>query len=74
MLIPTAIAHVADAIATLFQVYGNLKPVPRLVGGLLLSWREAIQGVTVLALMTVMLYVGAVIVFKRRELATYSGQ
>ncbi len=74
MLIPTAIAKVAEAIATLFQVYGNLKPVPRLVGGLLLSWREAIQGVTVLALMTVILYVAAVIVFKRRELATYSGQ
>ncbi|MFZ4574471.1 MAG: ABC transporter permease [Phycisphaerales bacterium] len=74
MLIPTVISKVAELVSTLFGIYADLKPVPRLVGGLWLSWQDVFGGTAVLALMTVILYVGAVLVFKRRELATYSGQ
>jgi hypothetical protein len=74
LLIPTIISHIADSVATTFKIYSDLKPVPRLVGGLLLSWGSVFMGTAVLMLMTTVLYFTSVIVFKRRELATYSGQ
>ncbi|MFN9991911.1 MAG: ABC transporter permease subunit [Phycisphaerales bacterium] len=74
LLIPTIISYVADSVASTFKIYADLQPVPRLVGGLLLSWGSVVMGAAVLMLMTTVLYVASVIVFKRRELATYSGQ
>lgn len=74
MLIPTMISHVVEAVSRVFQIYVQLRPVPRLVSGLQLPWGEVVVGIGVLGLMTMMLYVGSVVIFKRRELATYSGQ
>lgn len=64
---------VASVIQRLFHVYGELKPTQKLVEGVLLSWTDVVLGSIVLAVCTVMLYFIAVSIFKRRELATYSG-
>jgi hypothetical protein len=58
----------------LFKIYADLRPTGRLVDGLRLSWADVSWGVAVLSLCTAVLYVVGVLVFRRRELATYSGQ
>jgi ABC-type transport system involved in multi-copper enzyme maturation permease subunit len=68
------ISAIAQPLATLFKSYAELSPVSNLVQGKLIDWSTvgwafAVLGIIVLAL-------GAIgsIIFKNRELATYSGQ
>lgn len=61
-------------ISWMFRTYANLKPTTKLVDGQLLSWDSVAWGATVLAAWTATLYGIAVAVFRKRELATYSGQ
>lgn len=65
---------VASAVAGLFGVYHDLDPIGRIVEGRLLAWSSVAVGVGVLGTLTGILYVVAVLIFRRRELATYSGQ
>jgi len=65
---------VASAVAGLFGVYHDLDPIGRIVEGRLLSWSSVAVGVGVLGGLTGVLYGAAVLIFRRRELATYSGQ
>jgi len=65
---------VASAVAGLFGVYHDLDPIGRIVDGRLLAWSSVAVGVGVLGGLTGVLYAAAVLVFRRRELATYSGQ
>jgi ABC-type transport system involved in multi-copper enzyme maturation permease subunit len=65
---------IAVPIAKLFQTYSELAPTANLVDGRMLSWGQVILAVVVLGLVTAVLYVVGVIIFQRRELATYSGQ
>lgn len=74
LLVPTLIAQVARVVGTAFKVYAELKPTGRLVDGLRLGWGAVAGGAGVLAVWTVLLYGAAVLIFGRRELATYSGQ
>jgi len=74
LIIPTIIAKVAQAVGGTFQVYGDLNPTTRLVEGRLLPWSSVFVGTTVLALATVLLFLIAWNVFRKRELAMYSGQ
>lgn len=69
----TAIAKIAEVIASVFKVYSDLRPTGRLVDGLLLSWGDVAIGTTVLALWTVLLFVIGSLILRRRELAVYSG-
>lgn len=68
------VAGVTFAVSWIFQTYADLQPTTRLVDGRLLSWLSVLQGTLVLAVSTGLLYVISVVIFRRRELATYSGQ
>ena len=57
----------------MFTVYRELDPIGRIVEGRLLSWGEPPRRRHAGGL-TALLYGAAVLVFRRRELATYSGQ
>jgi ABC-type transport system involved in multi-copper enzyme maturation permease subunit len=70
----TIVDRVAWAIGHVFKIYSDLRPTGRLVDGLRLSWMDISWGVLVLAMCTAVLYLVGVVVFRRRELATYSGQ
>ena len=51
----------------------DLQPVKRLVDGRLLPWSSVSVGIGVLLAATGVLYAIAIAIFKRRELAIYSG-
>ncbi|HYE63354.1 MAG TPA: ABC transporter permease subunit [Phycisphaerales bacterium] len=70
----TAIAFVATWVSRTFKIYSDLEPTKRLVEGLRLSWSQMIVGVGVLSVATALLMGAGVVIFRRRELATYSGQ
>lgn len=61
-------------IAWVFSVYAGLDPVRKLVDGRLLGWGEVSYGLLVLAGLSAVVLAAAVAVFRKRELATYSGQ
>jgi hypothetical protein len=67
------IRAVGLAVAGMFSVYSNLKPTTRLVDGRLLTWSSMAFGTAVLLAWTGALFGLAVAIFRRRELATYSG-
>ncbi|MDX9911282.1 MAG: hypothetical protein RBS39_05580 [Phycisphaerales bacterium] len=69
----TVIWGISKVVSELFSAYASLKPVERLTDGRMLSWGDLVGGTSVLALGTVVLFVIALIAFRRRELATYSG-
>lgn len=64
----------ADVVSDLFIVYAELRPTERLADGRLLSWGEVGGGVLVLGLTTGALFGLGIVIFRRRELATYSGR
>ena len=68
------INYMAMGIGNIFKIYSDLRPTGRLVDGVRLSWVSVAVGTVVLAIWTAILYVVAVIIFRMRELATYSGQ
>lgn len=75
------VGPMAHAIAWSFQSYANLDPITRLVDGRLLPWVGAdaknpgvLRGLLTLGVWSVVMYGVAVLIFRRRELATYSGQ
>jgi hypothetical protein len=65
---------IAVPVATTFKVYADLRPTGNLVDGRLLSWGMVIKSLFVLGSLTGVLFVAATAIFRRRELATYSGQ
>jgi hypothetical protein len=69
----TIIEPVARTIAWVFKVYGELRPTGRLVEGLSLPWGEVAVGVLTLGAWTLALFGVGILVFRRRELAIYSG-
>lgn len=60
-------------VAWVFSGYGEIRPTVKLVEGRLIPWAEVARGLGVLAALTAALYGAAVLAFRRRELATYSG-
>ncbi len=68
------IRAIAVPIGRLFQIYSELRPTHRLVEGRLLPWGSVAIGTGVIVLWTVVLYGLGILIFRRRELATYSGQ
>ena len=57
----------------IFKMYSDLSPVRRLVQGQLMPWSSLGVGAGVLLTLTGMLYIVAIQIFRRRELAIYSG-
>jgi ABC-type transport system involved in multi-copper enzyme maturation permease subunit len=68
------IRAIAVPVAKTFEFYSALKPVENLVDGRLVSWLTVAQGVLILGALTGVLYLAAILIFRKRELATYSGQ
>ncbi len=69
-----AVRAIAVPVSGAFNFYANLRPTQHLVEGRALGWGAVSTGVLVLGALTSVLYGMAVLIFRRRELATYSGQ
>lgn len=61
-------------VAWMFRTYSELKPTTKLVDGRLLSFGSMAWGISVLSVWSAALFALATLIFRRRELATYSGQ
>ena len=61
-------------ITWMFRTYADLRPTTKLVDGRLLAWSTVAWGAAVLGCWSAVLYSIATLIFRRRELATYSGQ
>ncbi len=72
-ILRTGIFHFADTVSKFFGVYYELKPTKRLAEGEALGWGQVSTGVTALSIATGVFYVFAVHIFRRRQLAMYSG-
>ncbi len=68
------IRTIAVPVAYGFKFYAELRPSSHLVEGKLLDWGTVSRGVGVLFVLTASLFAVAVSIFRKRELATYSGQ
>lgn len=70
----TIIYHFADQISSVFKVYNDLKPTAKLSDGRMLSWASVSRGVMALGGISAVFYLAAVVIFRKRQLAIYSGQ
>jgi hypothetical protein len=67
------IYHFADWVSSLFTVYNDLRPATRLAEGELLSWSTVSGGVFTLVLVCGFFYGLGILIFRKRQLAIYSG-
>ncbi len=72
-VIRTGIYHFADMVSKFFSVYHELKPIKRIADGRVLGWYQVSSGVFALSVATGVFYVMGVYIFRRRQLAIYSG-
>lgn len=70
----TGIYHFANGISKFFSVYHELKPTQRIADGRLLGWAQVSSGVLAMTFATGVFYLISVYIFRRRQLAIYSGQ
>ena len=70
----TVIYYFADWISSAFKVYNDLRPTSRLADGRMLSWGSVSRGVFTLGGISVVFFVLGTLIFRRRQLAIYSGQ
>lgn len=68
------VSEITWYLASGFRQYENLDPAKYLVTGRLLPWSRVIGGTAALAVASAVLFALSVFIFRRRELATYSGQ
>jgi uncharacterized membrane protein len=68
-----AVVSISKLVTSIFKVYGDLQPTGKLIDGVLLSWGGVAVGAGVLGGFTVIFFFVASTIFKRRELAIYSG-
>jgi ABC-type transport system involved in multi-copper enzyme maturation permease subunit len=64
---------IARIVSNTFSIYADLRPTTRLVEGVLLPWESVAVGTVALTIASLVLYAIGVMIFKRRELAIYSG-
>lgn len=67
------IYHFADWVSSMFKVYNDLRPAKRLAEGQQLSWGKVSGGVLTLGVVCTVFYGLGVLIFRRRQLAIYSG-
>ncbi|MBO6513110.1 MAG: hypothetical protein JJ974_04010 [Phycisphaerales bacterium] len=72
--IRTGIFHFANAVSRFFSIYNDLQPTQRIAEGRVLSWSTVSSGVLALGIATTLFYLASVYIFRRRQLAIYSGQ
>ncbi len=64
---------IAQPISMAFRFYSDLKLTSNLVEGRLVGWLTVLQAGFLFGILCLLLYLIGVIIFRRRELATYSG-
>lgn len=67
------IYHFADWVSSMFKVYNDLRPAKRLADGRQLSWGTVSKGMITLGVICSVFYALGVLIFRRRQLAIYSG-
>ncbi len=67
-------AMITIGVGELFSVYDRLDPIGSIIGGELISWSDALVSLVSLGAVTALLFVAASTIFRRRELAMYSGK
>lgn len=65
---------IAEPISRVFRFYSEITPIDNIVGGRLLSWQALLQTCLIMLAMCGGLFAVGSYIFRRRELATYSGQ
>lgn len=73
-VVQIAVTPIAQSIRFTFGGYGKLSPLGDFVEGLMISWSAVGFSVFLLGVWSVVLLVGGVLVFRKRELAMYSGK
>lgn len=68
------IYFVGSPVAWIFRVYAELRPVTNIVDGQLITVAAVARGSAVLAAWSLLLFAASVLIFRKRELAMYSGQ
>jgi ABC-type transport system involved in multi-copper enzyme maturation permease subunit len=74
LIFNVVVSKIAEGVAGVFSLYDRLNPTERLVQGELLPWSDLALGGIYLVLVSIGLFALASYIFRRRELATYSGQ
>ncbi|GAB5496928.1 MAG: hypothetical protein Phyf2KO_20080 [Phycisphaerales bacterium] len=69
-----AISAVAFSVSWIFRTYAELSPIERLVNGQVVGGVTVLKAVVVVGIWCLVLFAASTLIFKRRELATYSGQ
>lgn len=68
------ISAIANLVSWVFNVYADLKPVEKLVNGQVVGGVDMLLAGAVIGVWCVVLFAASVVIFRRRELAIYSGQ
>ncbi len=68
------IYYFANTISSVFKIYHDLKPTSRLTDGVMLPWSSVSRGMMALGTISTVFYIAGVLIFRRRQLAIYSGQ
>lgn len=69
----TGIYHFADTVSKFFSIYHELQPTQRIAEGKLLGWSQVSVGVFALSIAIGVFFMLSVFIFRRRQLAMYSG-
>ncbi|RNC80834.1 MAG: hypothetical protein ED559_03255 [Phycisphaera sp.] len=69
-----AIAVVAKSVSWIFRTYSDLSPIESLVNGQVVGGVTVLKAIAVVGIWCAVLFGASTLIFKRRELATYSGQ
>ncbi len=67
------IYYIADNVSSLFTVYNDLRPTKRIAEGELLPWSRIASGVFTLGVVTLLFFGLGTLIFRKRQLAMYSG-
>lgn len=67
------IRGIAVPISEMFHFYSTLRPTANLVDGQVIAWGRVLLAAGVMGVVTLVLYAIAVTIFRKRELAMYSG-
>ncbi|MFK7759288.1 MAG: ABC transporter permease [Phycisphaerales bacterium] len=72
-VVRTGIFYFANTVSNFFSIYHELKPTQRIADGQVLGWSQVSSGVLILSTATALFYLLSVYIFRRRQLAIYSG-
>lgn len=65
---------IAYPISSVFRFYSDLTPIANIVEGRVIQWGTVLSATTTLLILIAALFATGSFIFRRRELATYSGQ